>query len=110
MNQLKSIFDPKVIQQDYDSGTKSTTRTNDALYVMLSNDETYTRDRGSLKHDDRLDVLAMACQYWIDAMAADAQQNVMDRKAELLDQELDKFINGINTSKYRTKSNTWMSI
>ena len=43
-------------------------------------------------------------------LAADAQQNIMDRKAELLDQELDKFLNGINTSKYRTKTDTWMGL
>ena len=41
-------------------------------------------------------------------LAADAQQNIMDRKAELLDQELDKFLNGINTSKRPIKKDTWL--
>ena len=43
-------------------------------------------------------------------MAANADQEIKDRRAELLDQELDKFINGINTSKHRSKPDTWMAI
>ena len=43
-------------------------------------------------------------------MAANADQEILDRREQLLDEELDKFFNGINTSKYRPKSNTWMSI
>ena len=39
-----------------------------------------------------------------------ADQEILDRREQLLDEELDKFINGINTSKYRPKSSTWMSI
>ncbi len=109
MNQHKLIFDPRVIQQDYDS-VQNRPPEQMMRYMLCYQMTRLTRDRGSLKHDDRLDVLAMACQYWVDSMAADAQQNIMDRKAELLDQELDKFINGINTSKHRAKTNTWMAI
>ena len=43
-------------------------------------------------------------------MAANADQEIIDRREQLLDEELDKFVNGINTSKYKPKSNTWMSI
>ena len=69
-----------------------------------------TKDRGSLAHDDRLDVLSMGVAYFIQQMAANADQEILDRREQLLDEELDKFINGINTSKYRPKSTTWMSI
>ena len=43
-------------------------------------------------------------------MSAVVDQEILDRREQLLDEELDKFVNGINTSKYRPKSNTWMSI
>ncbi len=43
-------------------------------------------------------------------MSAVADQEIIDRREHLLDEEFDKFINGINTSKYRPKSTTWMSI
>ena len=43
-------------------------------------------------------------------MAANADQEILDRREQLLDEELDKFINGINTSNVRPKSTTWMQI
>ena len=43
-------------------------------------------------------------------MAANADQEIQDRRAELLDQELDKFMSGIKTSKHCAKTDTWMSI
>ena len=43
-------------------------------------------------------------------MAANVDQEIIDSREKLLDEELDKFINGIKTSKYRPKSSTWMSI
>ena len=47
------------------------------------------------KHDDRLDALAMAVKYWVDQMAADADVKIQDRRYELFDMELEKFVNGI---------------
>ena len=109
MNQHKLIIDPRVIQKDYDSVQNRPPEK--AMRYMLAYQMTrITKDRGSLAHDDRLDVLAMAVQYWVEQMAANADQEILDRKTQLLDQELDKFINGINTSKIRPKTDTWMSI
>ena len=109
MNQHKLEIDPKVIQKDYDSVQHRPPE--QALRYMLTYQLTrITKDRGSLAHDDRLDVLAMAVAYWVEQMAANADQEILDRREQLLDEELDKFINGINTSKYRPKSTTWMSI
>ena len=109
MNQHRLVVDPKVIQKDYDSVQHRPPE--QALRYMLTYQMTrITKDRGSLAHDDRLDVLAMACQYWVDQMAANADQEIIDRREQLLDEELDKFINGINTSNVRPKSTTWMQI
>jgi len=41
-------------------------------------------------------------------MEANADQEILVRKKQLLDKELDKFLNGINTSNYRSKTDTWM--
>jgi len=35
-----------------------------------------TSDRGCLKHDDRLDALALACAYWVEAAALDGEEEV----------------------------------
>ena len=61
-----------------------------------------TKQRGALAHDDRLDVLAMACQYWVDQMAADADNQIQVRKDELLEQELDKFMGHLNMGQRET--------
>ena len=66
-----------------------------------------TRQRGALAHDDRLDVLAMAVQYWVDQMAADADSAIRERKSELLNDELDKFMRGVNTSNHRPMQTTF---
>ena len=42
-----------------------------------------TADRGALTNDDRFDALAMACQYWVDAMAQDVEQRMVVLKEEL---------------------------
>ena len=41
---------------------------------------------------------------------ANADQEILDRREQILDEELDKFLNGINTSNYRSKTDTWMGL
>ena len=61
------------------------------------------------KHDDRLDALAMAVKYWVDQMAADADVKIQDRRDELFDMELEKFVAGIVGSQGVGNTQlTWM--
>lgn len=100
MNQHRLIIDPKVIQQDYDS-VQMHPPEKAQRYMLTYQMTRITKDRGALAHDDRLDVLAMAVQYWVEQMAADADMAISERRQELLENELDKFINGVNTSALR---------
>ena len=62
-------------------------------------------------HDDRLDALAMAVKYWVDQMAADADVKIQDRRDELFDMELEKFVNGIIGQQGDENSAvTWMRV
>ena len=45
-------------------------------------------ERGALTNDDRLKALAMAVQYWVDAMAQDAEVQMACRHAERLMDEM----------------------
>ena len=68
-----------------------------------------TRDKGALTHDDRLDALAMAVKYWVDQMAADADVKIRDRRDELFDMELEKFVAGVMGKEHVENSGlTWM--
>jgi hypothetical protein len=51
-----------------------------------------TREKGALHRDDRIDVLAIAVNYWTEQMAADADTEQRAHKAELLDRDLEKFM------------------
>ena len=63
------------------------------------------------KHDDRLDAFAMAVNYWVDQMAADADVKIRDRRDELFDVELEKFVAEIVGSQSIGNSGlTWMRV
>ena len=63
------------------------------------------------KHDDRLDALAMAVKYWVDQMAADADVEIQDRREELFDMEIEKFMAGVmGKEHFENTQLTWMCI
>jgi hypothetical protein len=66
-----------------------------------------TRERGSLLKDDRLDALAIAVAYWTEQMAADADRNISDRKQELLNKELETFVDSFHKRGKRSRSLLW---
>jgi len=107
MNQHRLVIDPKVIQKDYDS-VQSMPPDVGIKYMLTYQMTRITKVRGALAHDDRLDVLAMAVQYWVDQMAADADTEIRTRKEELLELELDKFMSNLNMSKEKPVQQSWI--
>lgn len=63
-----------------------------------------TRERGALRHDDRIDVLAMAVAYWTRHMAKDVDDEVKSEKDRRLDEELRKFMDSVEGNKKSTSS------
>jgi len=109
MNQHKLVIDPKVIQKDYDS-VQSMPPEKAVKYMLTYQLTRITKQRGALAHDDRLDVLAMAVQYWVDQMAADADKQMVSKRNELLEQELDKFMNGVNVGYRPPEAEGWLNL
>lgn len=108
MNQHRLVIDPKVIHSDYNS-VQHHPPEKAQRYMLQYQMSRITRDKGALAHDDRLDVLAMACAYWVEQMAADADREMRDRREELMDKELNKFINGVNTMSPVDNSPNWLN-
>ena len=106
MNQHKLIFDPKVIQHDFDS-VQHHPPEKAQRYMLTYQMTRITKDRGSLAHDDRIDALAMGVAYWVEQMAADVDIEMQERKTALLDDELDKFMNGNNINS-APRAVSWM--
>ncbi|WCE31251.1 phage terminase large subunit [Vibrio sp. SCSIO 43137] len=86
MMQHRLVVDPKVIERDLET---TQGRVYYSLFYQLGR---LTAERGALKHDDRLDALAIAVAYWNEQMDADAAQIEADMRAEALDKELEDFI------------------
>lgn len=88
MMRHKLIIDYDVVKRDL-MDTLHNDRLQYSLFYQMTR---ITRDKGSLKFDDRLDVLAMAVRYWVDAMARDEELAVEDYRENLLKQELEIFM------------------
>ena len=67
-----------------------------------------TKDKGSLQYDDRIDVLAMGVNYWVEQMAADEAIAYNDRKVEELEENIKSFMNNIEVSK--EDENVWVKV
>ena len=89
MNQHRLVMDKKVIQKDFDS-CQHLPPEQARRYQLMYQLPRLTADRGALTNDDRLDALAMACQYWVDAMAQDVEQRMGVRKEELMAAEINR--------------------
>ncbi|MDA9215091.1 phage terminase large subunit [Planktomarina temperata] len=89
MNQHRLVMDKKVIQKDFDS-CQHLPPEQALRYQLMYQLTRLTADRGALTNDDRLDALAMTCQYWVDAMAQDVEQRMGVRKEELMAAELNR--------------------
>ena len=87
MNQHRLVVDKKVIRNDYDS-CQHLPPESALRYQLIYQMTRITADRGALSNDDRLDALAMACQYWVDAMAQDADKRIGERRNEALMEEV----------------------
>ena len=109
MNQHRLIVDMNLIEHDYKSCQHypSDKATRYMLFYQLTR---ITRDRGAIAHDDRLDALAIAVNYWVEQMAADVDGQMKERRDQLLQDELDKFISNAYFLKDRpAKTQTWIS-
>ena len=92
MNQHRLIVDPSVIQEDYDSAMQNFEADKAPQYMLFYQMSRLSKERGSLKHDDRLDSLAIACKYFLDILDVDQSLRAKQDKEAKLDAALDKFV------------------
>lgn len=106
MNQHRLVVDPKVIKRDFESAQGYTPEMQ-LKYQLFYQMSRITRDKGSLAHDDRLDALSIAVNYWVEQMAQDANRKILDRKTEIMKQETEKFINAYYRRTNKPKAVTF---
>jgi hypothetical protein len=91
MNQHKLIIDRGVVEWDYASN-KDAAPEERLLYMLFYQMSRMCREKGAVKHDDRLDSLAQGVKYFTDAMGISAYEAVKMRKQEDWQDILDTFL------------------
>ena len=118
MNSHRLVFSKKVIEEDVVSDPNTTdrltrdslvSRSDTILYSLFYQLSRITFDKGSLRHDDRLDALAIACGYWVEQMESHVDRSVSDYREEVVEKELAKFMESHNKLWGSTETaTTWM--
>ena len=91
MNQHRLIMDRAVVEWDYASN-KDTAPEERLLYMLFYQMSRMCREKGAVKHDDRLDSLAQGVKYFTDAMSISAYETVKLKKQEDWQDILETFL------------------
>jgi len=97
LNQHRLIVDRSVVDWDYNSNKDAPPELR-ILYMLFYQMSRMCREKGAVKHDDRLDCLAQGVKYFTDAMSISAEDVVRERKAQEFTQLL------IDTIEYPQES------
>jgi len=81
LNQHRLVVDRSVVDWDYNSN-KDAPPESRLLYMLFYQMSRMCREKGAVKHDDRLDCLSQGVQYFTDAMSISAQEQINFRKRE----------------------------
>jgi hypothetical protein len=97
MNSHKLVVDEGLIRDDFKL------EPDHQLFRQMTR---LTKDKGALRHDDQIDALAIAANYWVERMDRDAILSFQQHKEDLLQAELDNFMEMSIGRKPRRE--TWM--
>ena len=91
LNQHRLVVDRAVIDWDYTSN-KDCPPESRLLYMLFYQMSRMCRQKGAVKHDDRLDALAQGIKYFTDALHISAQDQIRDRKQEEFENMLAEYL------------------
>ena len=97
LNQHRLICNKSVIEWDYNSNP-DTAPEERLMYMLCYQMSRMCRERGAVKHDDRLDCLAQGVKYYTDALSISAQEAINLRKKEEWNSILEDFLESPQSS------------
>jgi hypothetical protein len=97
LNQHRLVVDRNVIDWDYNSN-KDDAPEKRLLYMLFYQMSRMCREKGAVRHDDRLDCLAQGVKYFTDAMSISAQEVIKQRKREDWNDLLESFLDDPQTA------------
>ena len=97
LNQHRLICNRSVVEWDYLSN-KDAAPEERLLYMLFYQMSRMCREKGAVKHDDRLDALAQGVKYFTDALSISAQEAMNTRKREEWNSLLEDFLENPQSS------------
>ena len=91
LNQHRLVVDPKVITWDYNSNIDVAPE-HRLQYMLFYQMSRMCREKGAVKHDDRIDALAQGVKYYTDAFALNANREIAQRKLDEWNDTLEQWI------------------
>ena len=97
LNQHRLVCNKSVIDWDYNSN-KDAAPEERLLYMLFYQMSRMCREKGAVKHDDRLDALAQGVKYFTDALSISAQEAVNQRKRDEWNSMLEEYLDNPQSS------------
>ena len=97
LNQHRLVVDRKVIEWDYKSNKEEAPELR-LMYMLFYQMSRMCREKGAVKHDDRLDALAQGVKYFTDAMGISANEAIRMRKRDEWNSMLADFLESPHSS------------
>ena len=97
LNQHRLVVDRQVIEWDYKSNPDAAPEER-LIYMLFYQMSRMCREKGAVKHDDRLDCLAQGVQYYTDALAISATEQIKLRELEEFNDMLQDFLENPESS------------
>ena len=97
LNQHRLIIDRNVIEWDFKSNPDRPPEER-LLYMLFYQMSRMCREKGAIRHDDRIDCLAQGVQYYTDAMGISALEAIKDRKRNEWNSMLEEFFDNPQAS------------
>ena len=97
LNQHRLIIDRNVIEWDFKSNPDRPPEER-LLYMLFYQMSRMCREKGAIRHDDRIDCLAQGVQYYTDALGISALEAIKDRKRNEWNSMLEEFFDNPQAS------------
>ena len=97
LNQHRLVVDRAVVEWDY-SSNKEEAPEHRLLYMLFYQMSRMCREKGAVKHDDRLDCLAQGVKYFTDALSISANEQIKLRHQEEFRDILEAFLDDPQSS------------
>ena len=81
LNQHRLVIDRSVIEWDFKSNPQAAPEER-LVYMLFYQMSRMCREKGAIRHDDRIDALAQGVQYYTDALGISALEAIKNRKRD----------------------------